>query len=108
MDFFFQAEDGIRDGHVTGVQTCALPICHRRGRNAGIARIQNVNGSQMRSTSALLIPEIVAMTIVAMAAAANCASGLDFTRRSAAGIAAHTAKPTLNVQAAISAHTQYQ
>src|SRR5690625_7557806 len=26
MIFFFQAEDGIRDGHVTGVQTCALPI----------------------------------------------------------------------------------
>src|SRR5690625_6971283 len=24
--FFCQAEDGIRDGHVTGVQTCALPI----------------------------------------------------------------------------------
>src|SRR5439155_2156724 len=24
--FFFQAGDGIRDGHVTGVQTCALPI----------------------------------------------------------------------------------
>src|SRR5690625_7711828 len=23
---FFEAEDGIRDGHVTGVQTCALPI----------------------------------------------------------------------------------
>src|SRR5690625_5654479 len=27
MAVFFQAEDGIRDGHVTGVQTCALPIC---------------------------------------------------------------------------------
>src|SRR4051794_13199606 len=26
MFFFFQAEDGIRDGRVTGVQTCALPI----------------------------------------------------------------------------------
>src|SRR6266481_5183597 len=26
--FFFQAEDGIRDGTVTGVQTCALPISH--------------------------------------------------------------------------------
>src|SRR6266511_2663533 len=26
MFFFFQAEDGIRDFHVTGVQTCALPI----------------------------------------------------------------------------------
>src|SRR5690606_8221057 len=25
--FFFQAEDGIRVFHVTGVQTCALPIC---------------------------------------------------------------------------------
>src|SRR5690606_8787721 len=28
--FFFQAEDGIRDFHVTGVQTCALPIHPRR------------------------------------------------------------------------------
>src|SRR5690606_40387368 len=26
LTFFFQAEDGIRDFHVTGVQTCALPI----------------------------------------------------------------------------------
>src|SRR5688572_22081414 len=26
VDFFFQAEDGIRDLTVTGVQTCALPI----------------------------------------------------------------------------------
>src|SRR6266576_2598004 len=32
--FFFQAEDGIRDLYVTGVQTCALPICReRRPRN---------------------------------------------------------------------------
>src|SRR5438874_3235929 len=27
--FFFQAEDGIRDLYVTGVQTCALPISRR-------------------------------------------------------------------------------
>src|SRR5687768_17959410 len=27
VGFFFQAEDGIRDVAVTGVQTCALPIC---------------------------------------------------------------------------------
>src|SRR5207253_3337147 len=32
--FFFQAEDGIRDGHVTGVQTCALPIFTLRPRVA--------------------------------------------------------------------------
>src|SRR2546430_4249236 len=30
--FFFQAEDGIRDLTVTGVQTCALPICSPDGR----------------------------------------------------------------------------
>src|SRR5690606_26091909 len=34
--FFFQAEDGIRDFHVTGVQTCALPILiHGVGGAAG-------------------------------------------------------------------------
>ena len=33
--FFFQAEDGIRDTSVTGVQTCALPISRERanGKN---------------------------------------------------------------------------
>src|SRR5215467_12629529 len=32
--FFFQAEDGIRDYKVTGVQTCALPIYRRGGRSS--------------------------------------------------------------------------
>src|SRR5690606_41875739 len=43
MYIFFQAEDGIRDFHVTGVQTCALPICARasgRRRDAPRARPQ--------------------------------------------------------------------
>src|SRR5690348_18400562 len=31
ITFFFQAEDGIRDGRVTGVQTCALPISSQAG-----------------------------------------------------------------------------
>src|SRR5690349_24874521 len=30
--FFFQAEDGIRDLYVTGVQTCALPISEEHAR----------------------------------------------------------------------------
>src|SRR5437773_5986252 len=38
--FFFQAEDGIRDRDVTGVQTCALPISskhqHGNGRSAHV------------------------------------------------------------------------
>src|SRR5215208_5635184 len=36
--FFFQAEDGIRDGHVTGVQTCARPISGRRAAGAALRR----------------------------------------------------------------------
>ena len=38
--FFFQAEDGIRDTSVTGVQTCALPIYCDSGfrRRAGAIR----------------------------------------------------------------------
>src|SRR5258708_13727724 len=35
--FFFQAEDGIRDDLVTGVQTCALPICKRVRHAAGVS-----------------------------------------------------------------------
>src|SRR5207253_8333980 len=36
--FFFQAEDGIRDGHVTGVQTCALPILNGEDKTTGKCR----------------------------------------------------------------------
>src|SRR5258706_10690080 len=41
--FFFQAEDGIRDWSVTGVQTCALPICPIRGRQAGYTQRQYIH-----------------------------------------------------------------
>ena len=60
--FFFQAEDGIRDDLVTGVQTCALPISGGRfngqandgdgnGNNNGISNINSAkvgdsNGKQ--------------------------------------------------------------
>src|SRR3712207_6860150 len=41
--FFFQAEDGIRDIGVTGVQTCALPICAAgEPEPRGVRRIQPV------------------------------------------------------------------
>src|SRR2546430_3424139 len=39
--FFFQAEDGIRDLTVTGVQTCALPISIRKRRRAATGRAAN-------------------------------------------------------------------
>src|SRR5690348_2645651 len=39
--FFFQAEDGIRDGRVTGVQTCALPISDTVLHKSGTAGLPN-------------------------------------------------------------------
>src|SRR2546426_6630717 len=50
--FFFQAEDGIRDYKVTGVQTCALPICTTPRmflRTIGGAKVAN-EFRQQRST----------------------------------------------------------
>src|SRR5690606_40267602 len=49
--FFFQAEDGIRDFHVTGVQTCALPISsgsltgRRKARRANVDNICRVHAA---------------------------------------------------------------
>src|SRR5215813_3919707 len=45
--FFFQAEDGIRDADVTGVQTCALPISSRPAR----ARVGWRGGSRIASST---------------------------------------------------------
>src|SRR5690606_40165819 len=52
LSFFFQAEDGIRDFHVTGVQTCALPIsigtCTTTGSFAETAKKSTCSGSRRR------------------------------------------------------------
>src|SRR3989454_3364559 len=47
--FFFQAEDGIRDYKVTGVQTCALPICGAldHAERVLVARTVNADGGQL-------------------------------------------------------------
>src|SRR5256885_12714891 len=46
--FFFQAEDGIRDYKVTGVQTCALPISRDREDSALVAFLPSVSAFQPR------------------------------------------------------------
>src|SRR3712207_9576276 len=46
--FFFQAEDGIRDIGVTGVQTCALPISGRRPAAAGRISTAAVRRDRLR------------------------------------------------------------
>src|SRR5690606_40624853 len=46
--FFFQAEDGIRDFHVTGVQTCALPICSSNNSTSLFCSNSFANSIRMR------------------------------------------------------------
>src|SRR2546422_708013 len=53
--FFFQAEDGIRDVAVTGVQTCALPISPGRGGELG-CQAQQVLKKFVRLASAFPSP----------------------------------------------------
>src|SRR2546425_4503065 len=50
MFFFFQAEDGIRDKLVTGVQTCALPIYATSGRRG--SAVSSGATAQWRATHA--------------------------------------------------------
>src|SRR5207249_6960264 len=54
--FFFQAEDGIRDRNVTGVQTCALPICAAR-KKAFEAYGEAARTIQQGTSSILVFPE---------------------------------------------------
>src|SRR3989442_1561880 len=50
--FFFQAEDGIRDADVTGVQTCALPISSTRRGGGGPAWAFRLPRGSSRTTAA--------------------------------------------------------
>src|SRR2546421_5797689 len=59
--FFFQAEDGIRDLIVTGVQTCALPIFHCRVV-CGVTRQKTLQwtsvGNQFEARGEFLVVQI--------------------------------------------------
>src|SRR5207237_2870645 len=60
--FFFQAEDGIRDSSVTGVQTCALPIFLAPSADQTTQPVNSVSGSCIGTTrkspvSGLMITE---------------------------------------------------
>src|SRR5260370_7977704 len=69
--FFFQAEDGIRDSSVTGVQTCALPISMNEG-----ARIYAPGGVLLETGNRLEQPGLVrALELMAEEGAASAYSG---------------------------------
>src|SRR5690606_17811925 len=60
--FFFQAEDGIRDLHVTGVQTCALPISDSLPPEQGIVPVKGLAQSVVIRRNALGMPLIETTT----------------------------------------------
>src|SRR5260221_9319872 len=67
--FFFQAEDGIRDHCVTGVQTCALPILFRlrsgRGTSSTLTSPRHLTSPSRctRATSTRCVPSQVRISI---------------------------------------------
>src|SRR3712207_2980270 len=81
--FFFQAEDGIRDIGVTGVQTCALPICrpvagellHRRQLHAlGPIFYQLLGGPARRGDASAQLVQVLLRNVDAEGA--DCGMGL--------------------------------
>src|SRR5215813_15385267 len=81
--FFFQAEDGIRDADVTGVQTCALPIslsavvARQRGRGRLRSATVALGAASLVAAGAIAytLPSGVAHTTAATAGAATAAGG---------------------------------
>src|SRR5690606_16022137 len=59
--FFFQAEDGIRDFHVTGVQTCALPIL-----SVGLFRaaLADAGAGRLRPAAVAVVAGVRRMSVV--------------------------------------------
>src|SRR5260370_9565877 len=68
--FFFQAEDGIRDSSVTGVQTCALPISAGPRGGAGVPDPVRRPADRIWDTSATSRPSWMANS----ASSANAAA----------------------------------
>src|SRR2546422_6770673 len=77
--FFFQAEDGIRDVAVTGVQTCALPI-FRHGTDGG-TRMTDVLSAILRALSFVLLFQAAGVAIFVALFGRRLASSRGAVRR---------------------------
>src|SRR5437762_6476699 len=65
--FFFQAEDGIRDTSVTGVQTCALPICSANPISPNASQIDQLRNTSISSapmTKISIMKTIIVLPII--------------------------------------------
>src|SRR6266700_4999483 len=63
--FFLQAEDGIRDFHVTGVQTCALPISRTGSRTPAQPQLPRPGSSRPGTGRAAHPPRRIARAVSA-------------------------------------------
>src|SRR5215204_7493777 len=97
--FFFQAEDGIRDHCVTGVQTCALPIWLRSGQLLPWTRAPygyRLHPERPRDPAALQIDPVAAV-VVSELFAAYAAGGVTLhtlaAQLTARGVPTPTGKP---------------
>src|SRR5690606_40702679 len=80
--FFFQAEDGIRDFHVTGVQTCALPIFSPGAGSEPITRPSGTSSEwSCTSSSATSTPSSTSTARAASGSVATIESGRSEERR---------------------------
>src|SRR5699024_11368840 len=61
---FFQAEDGIRDRNVTGVQTCALPISFTGAAALALMGTLGACTSDSGTVDVVLVPEPPASTVL--------------------------------------------
>src|SRR2546427_11365509 len=83
--FFFQAEDGIRDLTVTGVQTCALPISSSRRRARRVfRRLRDSTSSPIRLTIASR--RLVSTRTVCSASAIGFGAGFGWGDRESVGL----------------------
>src|SRR5690606_40524446 len=89
--FFFQAEDGIRDFHVTGVQTCALPISASPGAPSGWSAARTRTAEPCTSRSA---------TVTATVLRGLPSGGLRCTETAAGAMTATAGRPTTTSRSA--------
>src|SRR6267143_2126350 len=73
--FFFQAEDGIRYGTVTGVQTCALPIC-KLAQKLKVPTVPGSPGPVEDAEAGLKVAEKIGFPVIIKASAGGGGKGM--------------------------------
>src|SRR6267143_6808939 len=97
--FFFQAEDGIRDGTVTGVQTCALPISILEGGSSG----------PLRGRVVRLGPDNDAALRIALTVAANATVGTIYSAGiTATAVGDPSVKASMTIQVKVSSRFPWE